>query len=177
MIDISWKEGFVTVRSESTIDNYSIYEIIFGENEFPFYRYGFENNINYKLHYNFYIEYNIKVYGYNPKRETLELITERQFNCENQKLLFELYPKTQNELDVWISYLENFSRRKKFMAHCVVDENFKINSSIIKKIDGLVNNDFYSKYKICWDQDYFINPRGWLNLSSFELINNTLFRI
>lgn len=177
MINISWKDGFLFIENNSDSNQYDEFEIIFGERENPFLRLGFNKNFNYSLYYKFYIEYNIFVYGVNKSTNVLDFITSKQFNCNNQNLLFELDPRTQTESDIWISYLENFSYKKNFIPFCILPDSFSTNSEVVKRITQKNDLDFYSKYKICWEQDYFINPRGWLNLSSFELINNALFKI
>lgn len=176
MIDICWKEGFLNISNSSALEEFEGFEIIFGENDFPFFRYGVETIFDFTLPYNFYIEYNIKIYAINKINHKLELFLSKQFDCTNETLLFELHPKNQEETDVWVAYLEKFSKRKKFNPVCT-SKDFQINSNLVKKVDNVDDVDYYSKYKICWDNNYFINPKGWSDLNSFELINGCLFKI
>jgi len=181
MVDINWKEGNVVVNSyPSEFINFDTFEIIFGENETPFIQHGLNNGCYFKLVYNFYIEYNIKVYGFNSKTKEFKLVTEKKFDCTDQNILIELEPMNQIELDIWLSYLENFAENKKCFLFLKLIKNQQLNicdSKFYKTVDNLENLDYYIRYKICWENNYNTNPNGINNLSSYELINNFLLKL
>jgi hypothetical protein len=181
MIEISWKDGPLKVTNYEPIEDYDEFEIIIGEHDIPFFKYGKSKTFEYEFFFKYYIEYNIRVYGINKKKNDLELICSKKFDCENENILVQLEPKTQSDLDIWTTYLENFVEKKKCKLYINLIEkfgNFELNdSSFYKNVNIDYNQNYYSQYAIRWIEDPTLNPKGIQNISPYELINNFFLKL
>lgn len=182
MIEIEWKNGNVDVRNVIPMyENYDLFELIFSENGIPYIKQGLDYNFTYSCYWKFYIEYEVQVWGINKKTQDLDLLLEKHFNCQNQNLLIELEPRNQVELDVWSSYTEMFSEKKNCNIYLKINPKYGDftlqESNNYHRHEENSQIDFYSRYKICWEKNHFINPLGIDNMSPYNLINNALLKI
>lgn len=177
MINVNWKNGLRIDVSNET-DNQNRFLIVIGEDNIPNNLWEVTNGMFFACFEKFYIEYNVKVYECNIENCEVKLKHETKFNPIDKNFYFELYPKSQEELDIWMSYLDRFADIKKCFLFVKNIDNMKINlSERMKLINDEQEVDFYSQYKISWEDDLNYNPGGILYINSYELINNALMRL
>jgi hypothetical protein len=118
--------------------------------------------------FNYYYPYHINIFGIN--NEKIIKITDHIFNIEEKNVLFELEPQKENDIKIWLDYLDMFQYKTKckvFIRGIDQVNQFQIPS---------LNTSFYASYKINWENNRNHNIFG-TNFNSFDLINNQLLRI
>jgi hypothetical protein len=176
MIYVNWKEGLrIDIVDEE--NNYNKFLIVISDNGIPWYSSDITNGMFVAYGERFYIEYDIKIYECDINNGEIRLKHQSKFDCENKNLFFELFPNSQSELDIWIDYLVEFSNLKKCLIHIKKIENLSIKTNErIKIVENDSEIDYYSTYKIGWEDTLNYNPAGIKNLSSYQLINNCLLK-
>lgn len=182
MITVNWKHGLV-IDINVEIGNLNSFLILIGDKDFPYNSREITNGMFAAFFEKHYIEYNIKIYECNKKTNRVLLLHEAIFNTIGKNFYFELLPNSQEELDIWMDYLINFSEIKKcnLFIKKIDTLNFKSHDTI-KLVNDESEIDFYAKYKISWDEDLNYNPAGlyhidYNRISSYDLINNCLLKI
>lgn len=175
---VDWKHG-LRVDVSAGENKFNKFLIFVGENGIPFNAWGIGNGCFWTMTEKFYIEYDVKLYECDQESCEVILRDEIKFDPTNKNFYFELFPRSQNELDIWMEYLSNFIKIKKCTIYIKKIENFEINiqNDKIFVVDELGDLEYYAKYKICWDDDYNYNPIKTENLDSYSLINNCLLRL
>lgn len=124
-----------------------------------------------------YVNFYLKFYKISNDGFDIEYINDYVVDFTNKNVLFELNPVDVEELDVWMSYI-NDKFQKTTKCKCYV----KIKNEIIsEKLYNIMpydeNVSYYIKYKIDRNDNFQMNILGNKNKSSYEIINNCLLRL
>lgn len=153
----------------NNIESFDKYFVVIGD-EIPRYRYLLGNNHWVRLDFLYYIEYQTYIYGWNYDKG-VTLLRKEVFDLNDKNVLFDLFPRNEEDLDIWVNYINNFCDMKNcnplFRLNEFNNDKFNIN-----KFDG---QDYYVLYNVSWDDNIHKNPKG-IDMNAYQLINNLFLK-
>jgi len=172
-IRLNFRYGYnITSNFPTEIDNHKI-QVIFKEHGIVQDHLYLKNGFNMLGNVKFYVEWDAEAYMHVNGEMTK--VWENKFSLENKDVIFDLFPRENRELDVWLEYLKFFQQKTKCNLFLWNTNPELQNQSYFEVIDNERKNAF-AVYRVSWDEDKYVNPFG-VNLNPYDLINGCLLRI
>lgn len=122
----------------------------------------------------YYVEWDAEAYTHVDGE--MKLVWEQKFSLKQKDVIFDLFPREKRDLDVWLEYLKYFQQHTECNLYLWNTNEWLQEQNYFPVIDNANGIPYFAIYRVCWDNDKYVNPFG-VNLNPYDLINGCLLRI